>query len=397
MTIKAKEIFSVPDGVYSVANGLILRVRNGGKSRSWIFRYSKNGKRRDYAIGSAKKVTMPAAKVEAAKLIALVSQGVDIHETKKKAKEEATPLHPFETFAVEALAHLGRIRQWKGIHSKDRYSNALYNHCMPVLKGKNIEEITSEDILNVLRPIWFKTPRTGAEARIFLDFVFSYAISLKIYDKLNPARWKDNLSMFLPSSIAVKPVKHYEAMPYEELREKIKPLSPPIDRRMALLIFTILTVSRINESREAKWSEIDFEKRVWICPRVKNKRRESPHRVPLSDQAIQLLNGLTRGKSDVIFTDKFDSEAGMPFKYHGILNGMRKAFDTDATIHGFRSSFRDWCAENGKSFEAAEISMQHEIGSEVTRSYFRSDLLEQRRVLMQEWADYLLGDSANIE
>lgn len=395
MALKAKDIFSVPDGVYSVANGLILRVRNNGTSRSWIFRYSKNGKRRDYAIGSAKKITMPAAKVEAAKLITLVSQGVDIHETKKKAKIEAAPLHPFETFAVEALAHLEKIRQWKGANSKNKYMNALYNHCIPVLRGRNIEEITSDDVLEVLRPIWFKTPRSGTEARIFLDFVFSYAISLKIYNGLNPARWKDNLSMFLPSPTAVKPIKHHEAMPYEELRDKLRQLFPPIDRRTALIVFTILTVSRINEAQGAKWTEIDFDKKIWICPRVKNKRRESPHRVPLSRQALQLLTGLIRGKSDFIFTDNFDSDIAMPFKYHGILDKMRKDFDTDATIHGFRSSFRDWCAENGKSFEAAEISMQHEIGSEVTRSYFRSDLLEQRRVLMQEWADYLLGDSAN--
>lgn len=393
MAIKAKDVLTVPDGSYTIGDGLILKVRNDGTSRSWIYRYSINGKRKDYAIAPAKKMNLAVAKAEAARLQGLVVSGVDIQAERQKKKampaEEEIRLHPFNEFAIEAYDHVRKMRGNLAPGSLNNYRKYFELHCLPAFGDRPIESITTEDMVQALTPIWTTKTTTASNVRGLFEAIFGYAVSRK-FITANPAQWRGNLEFFLPSPKAIHRTEHRKAMERFELQEKIKAFFPTENRVIALLLFTILTASRFNEAQGTRWDELDFNKKVWTCPRLKDRKREEPHRVPLSDQAIELLRSIPRGVSPYVFTLKPSDPMRKPITNHRALVVLKEAFKTDATIHGFRSTFRDWCAEEGKSFEAAEIQMQHKIGTAVTRSYFRSDLLEQRRVLMQEWADFLL-------
>lgn len=393
MALKAKEVMTVPDGTYTIGDGLLLKVRSNGASRSWIYRYSINGKRKDYAIAPAKKMSLSVAKAEAIRLQGLVVSGVDIQAEKQKKKalpvKEEVRLHPFDSFAVEAYEQIKLMRGKLVAGSLKNHRLWLESHCLPAFGKQPIEQITTEDVVQALRPIWTTKTATASNVRSMLEAIFGYAVSRKILT-VNPAQWKGNLEFFLPSPRVIHRTEHHKAMDRFELKEKIQAFFPTENRVIALILFTILTASRINEAQGARWDELDFDKKVWTCPRMKDKRREEPHRVPLSEQAIELLRSIPQGVSPYVFTLKAENATRKPISASRAWVVLKMAFETDATLHGFRSTFRDWCAEEGKSFEAAEIQMQHKIGTAVTRSYFRSDLLEQRRVLMQEWADFLL-------
>lgn len=392
MGIKAKEVMTVPDGTYTIGDGLILKVRNNGSTRSWIFRYSISGKRKDYSIAPAKKMNLATAKAEAIRLQALVVSGIDIQAEKQKKKaqpkEVEEQMHPFDDFAREAYEQIKNLRGNLARETLRTHQIFLNRYCVTAFGKKPIEKVTTEDVVGFLLPIWTSKTATAKNVRALLDAIFSYAINRKIITR-NPARWQGNLEFYLPAVSTIHRTEHHKAIDRYELKGRFRAQFNKSNRITALTIFTILTASRINETIGARWDELDFEKKIWTCPRVKDRKREEPHRVPLSEQAIELLKRMPRGASPFVFTMDV-SDKSRKADGSSVLKRFRQDFETDATIHGCRSTFRDWCAEEGKSFEAAEIQMQHKIGTAVTRSYFRSDLLEQRRVLMQEWADFLL-------
>lgn len=381
MKITSKNVFTVEDGNHTVAPNLILVVR--GNTRRFVFRYSENGKRTDKALGPARKLSLSDAKALADELRSKLALGEEIKTRRERKEKENTPDMPvFKTYAIETIDRLQEVKRWRNKKHAQQWRNTIEQYAFPFIGEKPINEITREDVLNILKPIWLEKNETASRVRGRLENILAYAVTDGILPS-NPAAWRGNLDRYLAPQSKVKVVKHHEAMPFEQLQEKVKCLIPANNRTRQVILFTILTASRIGESVPACWNEIDFKNRVWSVPPERRKDgKPFPHRVPLSTQAIDLLNSIER-QGEKIFEDP-DRKASSRYSLTGLLKRMT---GTDATMHGFRSTFRDWCAENGVPEILAEKSVMHQTGNAVVQAYQRSDLLEQRREVMQRWAD----------
>lgn len=380
--VTAKNIFTLPEGRHSVAPNLNLRVRDG--KRTYVLRYCIGGKRKDKHLGSADDLSLTEAKRLADKLRSELAEG-KLPQTARdklaeKLKEADAPT--FEKYALEAIEKIASVRVWKNAKHKAQWFATVRAYAFPVLGKKKLSEIKKTDVLEVLRPIWSTKTETASRVRGRLENIFSYAVTDGLME-FNPAIWRGNLDRDLPPPSKIQIVEHHEAMPLEVLQEKISCFYPASDRTRQVILFTILTASRVGESVPARWDEIDWENRIWSVPPERRKdQKPYPHRVPLSDQAMELLNSIER-KGEEIFCLKAD-DLGSRYSLAHLLQRITK---TTATMHGFRSTFRDWAAENGVPDTIAEKCLMHVTGNAVVQAYQRSDLLEQRREVMQAWAD----------
>lgn len=380
--VTAKNIFTLPEGRHSVAPNLNLRVRDG--KRTYVLRYCIGGKRKDKHLGSADDLSLTEAKRLADKLRSELAEG-KLPQTARdklaeKLKEADAPT--FEKYALEAIEKIASVRVWKNAKHKAQWFATVRAYAFPVLGKKKLSEIKKADVLEVLRPIWSTKTETASRIRGRLENIFSYAVTDGLME-FNPAIWRGNLDRDLPPPSKIQIVEHHEAMPLDVLQEKITCFYPASDRTRQVILFTILTASRVGESVPARWDEIDWENRIWSVPPERRKdQKPYPHRVPLSDQAMELLNSIER-KGEEIFCLKAD-DLGSRYSLAHLLQRITK---TTATMHGFRSTFRDWAAENGVPDTIAEKCLMHVTGNAVVQAYQRSDLLEQRREVMQAWAD----------
>lgn len=380
--VTAKNIFTLPEGRHSVAPNLNLRVRDG--KRTYVLRYCIGGKRKDKHLGSADDLSLTEAKRLADKLRSELAEG-KLPQTARdklaeKLKEADAPT--FEKYALEAIEKIASVRVWKNAKHKAQWFATVRAYAFPVLGKKKLSEIKKADVLEVLRPIWSTKTETASRIRGRLENIFSYAVTDGLME-FNPAIWRGNLDRDLPPPSKIQIVEHHEAMPLEVLQEKISCFYPASDRTRQVILFTILTASRVGESVPARWDEIDWENRIWSVPPERRKdQKPYPHRVPLSDQAIELLNSVEK-KGEEIFCFNADN-LGSRYSLAHLLQQMT---NTTATMHGFRSTFRDWAAENGVPDTIAEKCLMHVTGNAVVQAYQRSDLLEQRREVMQAWAD----------
>lgn len=380
--VTAKNIFTLPEGRHSVAPNLNLRVRDG--KRTYVLRYCIGGKRKDKHLGSADDLSLTEAKRLADKLRSELAEG-KLPQTARdklaeKLKEADAPT--FEKYALEAIEKIASVRVWKNAKHKAQWFATVRAYAFPVLGKKKLSEIKKTDVLEVLRPIWSTKTETASRVRGRLENIFSYAVTDGLME-FNPAIWRGNLDRDLPPPSKIQIVEHHEAMPLEVLQEKISCFYPADTRTRQVILFTILTASRVGESVPARWDEIDWENRIWFVPPERRKdQKPYPHRVPLSDQAIELLNSVEK-KGEEIFCFNADN-LGSRYSLAHLLQQMT---NTTATMHGFRSTFRDWAAENGVPDTIAEKCLMHVTGNAVVQAYQRSDLLEQRREVMQAWAD----------
>ena len=380
MQVTAKNIFKLPDGKHPVAPNLNLVVR--GTSRSFVFRYMLGGKRKEKSLGSANTITISQAKEMAEKFRVGLTEGTAPMTPKEVLDKEVRADLTFEDYAKKAIEKIANVRLWKNAKHKAQWFATVRAYAIPVLGKKKLSEIKRADVLAVLLPIWSTKTETASRVRGRLENIFSYAVSDGLMD-FNPALWRGNLDRDLPPASKIQQVQHQESMPLEELQEKIGCFYPATTRTKQAILFTILTASRVGESVPARWDEIDWENRIWSVPPERRKdQKPYPHRVPLSDQAIELLKSIEK-KGDHIFGV---SEESLGSRYT-LTKLLKRLTGTTATMHGFRSTFRDWAAENGVPDIVAEKCLMHTTGNAVVQAYQRSDLLEQRREVMQQWAD----------
>ncbi len=377
--VTQKEIPSLPEGVHRIESGLYLRVR--GKYRSFFAKFQINGKRREYAIGPAGEFSLAAAKRVLAKVKGQLAEGIDPWE-KRKAEKAPRP-KTFADYAELAITAIESARRWKNAKHAAQWRSTVRTYANPVFGKKPVGEVTRDDVLAVLSEIWETKTDTASRLRGRLETIFDQAIFEGVHPGPNPAHWRGNLNRTLPPVRRIHTVKHQEAMTLEEAREVVRYVSGSRFVSHQALLFGMLTASRVNEFTGAKWEEVDLVKAVWSCPRRKDGK-PFPHRVPLSSQALELLNGLER-KNEYIFP----GPSGAPLCIDTCRVTLRRIIKRPVTMHGCRSTFRDWCEETGVPWVLAEKSLMHTTGSEVERAYQRSDLLEQRRPVMQAWTDAL--------
>ena len=371
-------------GHYRAGDTLYLYVTATG-SKSWVQRLTIHGKRRDIGLGSFKLITLAKARQRAHDNRVLVAEGGDPLAEKRKAQ--------IPTFGKAALQTYEALKpRWRnGKHTKN-WIQIMTKYAIPIIGNDPIDKVGREDVLRILTPLWTKRPETARRLRQKMRAVFRWAQAHGFIEN-NPAG--EMIDGALPKQPAIK--EHFRALHYRDVAgalDTIEASGASIAAKLALRML-ILTAARSGEIRGAEWAEIDLENRAWEIPasRMKSTR---PHRIPLSDEAIKVLEQarILRDKSGLVFPS-----ASRPGKALSDMT-MTKILRTTglaelATVHGFRSSFRDWCADTGKPREIAEAALAHVVGG-VEGSYFRSDLFDRRRALMSQWADYISGRRADV-
>ncbi len=273
---------------------------------------------------------------------------------------------------------------WGSRHSYEWW-RSLETHAFPRIGAMPVSEVTSADVLAVLEPIWGSKRETAGRVKQRLEATMDYAIAAR--------HRSDNPVLALKRALPSKrpPQEHFKALPYGELPEALTAIRKTRGRVVVLAVeFLVLTATRSGEVRGMVWDEVDLNSRTWEIPAIKMKARR-PHRVPLSDQAIAVLveAGELTGRSGLVFPSKHDS-AG-PMTPQVVARVLERA-NIQATIHGMRSAFRDWAAEqSGASWAVCETALAHSVGSSTEQAYMRSDLFEQRRVLMEQWGAFCAG------
>lgn len=394
--LTAKSVLTLPEGIYNLERGVYLRVK--GQYRSWLFKYSLNGKRCELGLGGIDQ-SIAGVRAKAAKIKAILAEGKDPRETLRKAsvakpieatREKATKIPTFREIYQDAVAHYEKMRGWSYSVSRD------YEHTAEVIGvasfgNKRIDKITPLDVAKALEPTWNKP--SGIRAQFKLGAVFKFAIH-KGWITSNPAEWRNCLDAYLPkASVALRnrPDHHHAAVCVDELKNVLSQLSriDTITARCAM--FGILTVCRSQEFRQTKWSEIDWDNATLTVPpeRRKDKKR-IPFVVPLSRQAMRVLRSIPVTSSDYVFS----AQGTGPLCAHTLNLTLKKCSDQEITMHGTRSTFSDWCANNDKPFIVSEKCLMHAVGNQVFMAYQRDDLLEKRRKLLQEWADVLMPISS---
>lgn len=387
---------SLPVGIHCLERGVYLRVYSSGK-RGWLFKFQLNGRRRELGLGGIDQ-PITSVQAKAAQARALLAQGIDPVEArhdeteKRKTSEIQNRCPTFQEFIEPTMRHVEYVRQFTGKSTKKSWECTL-NAIARQIGTMRLDAITRDDVAAVLRTVWTDHPRTGRDYLNRLNALFDLAVS-KGFIKANPAAWKGGLDGMLPSLSVVrrsKPEKHHAAVSPDCLRGIAKSLLALSSESQTarLLLVIMLTACRFNEIRGAQWSEIDEKAETLTVPQSRRKdRKPEPFVVPLPRQAMALI------RESPTTGGKFVFEGRDPFSAVGNTSAFRmlnRIFDGDITVHGFRSTFSDWCAQNDKPFIVSEKCLMHSVGGKVFMAYQRDDLLEKRRKLLQEWADFLLG------
>ena len=382
LTVKKVRAISEP-GLYGDGNTLFLRVAPGG-SKQWVQRVVIRGKRRDIGLGGCGWVTLAEAREAAYENRRIARRGGDPLESKRKSK---LPL-----FREAAQNTYDSLRpRWRNEKVAANWMQQLERHAFKRLGDMRVDQIGREDVLAVLKPIWSTKPETGRRLRRSIKATLQWCQAHGLIE-VNPAG--EAIDGALPRMAAFK--AHLRALPYRELPaalQMIESSTATLPARQALR-FLILTAARSGEVRGASWNEIDTENRVWRIPGERMKAG-AEHRVPLTDQAVQVIERvreLSEGELLVFPSPKRRDCLLSDATLTKVLRSIGLA--GRATVHGFRSSFRDWCADTARPRELAEAALAHTVGG-VEGAYFRSDLFERRRDLMESWADFLIGVNGN--
>jgi integrase len=384
-----------PDGtprarVYADGGGLYLQVTPGsaGNSKSWIYRYaSATGKERFMGLGSLDTVTLAEAREKATECRRLRERGIDPIDAKDaqraSAAVERAKAMTFDQCAQQYIA--AHRAGWRNPKSLSQWTNSLATYVSPIFGNLPVGSIDVGLIMKVVEPIWATKPETASRVRGRIESVLDWAGARGFRDADNPARWKGRLENLLPRRSKVRTVKHHAALPYVEISDFMHALRERDGVAARALEFAVLTAARTGEVLGAKWSEIDLKNKMWSVPgnRMKGNRE---HRVPLSDPAVALLQRMLSVRQN---------DYAFPGDQRATLSNMvlpkllQRMGRDDLTVHGFRSTFRDWAAERTSvPNEVVEMALAHAIGSKVEAAYRRSDLIEKRRKLMDAWAAY---------
>ncbi|WP_423454210.1 tyrosine-type recombinase/integrase [Ottowia sp. VDI28] len=363
--------------------GLYLRIDGG--SRAWVLRYNVDGKRRRMGLGAFPGVPLAAARERARKERALLDLGHDPIAERLAGRERQIQKRAM-TFKVAMEKCIdSKSAEWSNAKHAQQWTNTLTTYALPSIGEMSVADITTDDILKVLQPIWTTKTETATRVRQRIETILDWATVLKKRSGDNPARWGGHLEVLLARPSKVTNVVHHKAVPYAESPDAFRRISATHGNGGRALMFQILTAVRSGEARGALWSEIDDQSAMWILPADRMKGRRE-HRVPLSSQAIALLMAQPRiAGTDLIFPSlKKKPLSDMT------LSAVMKRLSIEGVPHGFRSSFKDWATEVAHApTELSEMALAHVIESKTEAAYRRGDLLARRAKLMQQWADYV--------
>lgn len=368
--------------------GLALRVYPKGQ-RAWVLRTMVAGKRREFGLGGYPSVLPSSAKDRARATLDKIFSGLDPIEEKQRqrsalraAKAKAVS---FSKVAEQYIAQ--HEAGWKNPKHAAQWVTTLSTYAFPVIGSVTVASVDTPLVLEVLEPIWTEKTETASRLRGRIEVILDYATAKGLRDGPNPARWKGHLALTLPARRKVAPVQHHAAIPVLEMPAFMKQLRGMDGVSARALEFLTLTAARSGEVRGMIWGEVDLKNKLWTVPasRMKAKRE---HRVPLSDAAWLILESIKRVNGVNLV---FPGTRGGALSDMSLTAVMRR-MGVEAVPHGLRSSFRNWTAEmTSYPNEVAEMALAHTVSSATEAAYRRGDLLEKRRPMMTDWAEFLKG------
>jgi integrase len=377
--LKAKGLY--PDGA-----GLYLRITSSG-TKSWLFRFSRDGATRDMGLGPIATVSLARARELAAEARRERLDGADPIETRRTRRASQSLAEArgttFRSCAEQLIA--SQEAGWRNTKHRRQWQSTLSTYVFPVLGDLPVGAIDTTLIMKVLAPFWTVKPQTASRVRGRIEAVLDWATVRGLREGQNPAQWRGHLNHLLPARAKVRRIRHHPALPYGELPAFMAELRCDSSISARALEFVILTAARTGEGRGARWDEIDLKQCIWIVPgeRMKSGRE---HRVPLSLRAVEILAAMVEVRqSEFVFAG---IKQGRPISEKSLLK-VARGMRPDITVHGFRSTFRDWAAET-TSFpnHVIEMALAHSVSDAVEAAYRRGNLLEKRRKLMEAWATY---------
>ena len=376
-------------GRYADGGTLYLNVAPGG-SKQWVQRLTIDGKRHDIGLGGYPLVSLAEAREKAFLNRRSARAGGDPLAEKRAAKRRRA-MPSFREAAEKTYRSL--LPRWRNAKVAANWMQQLERHAFQRLGDKRVDRIGREDVLAVLSPIWSTKPETARRVRRCIKATLQWCMAHGLLDSNVAGEAVDGALPRMPSIKA-----HLRALPYRELSaalQTIETSNASLAAKLALR-FVILTAGRSGEIRGATWDEVDVEGRVWRIP-AERMKAGAEHRVPLSGPAVSVLKSAGRigDGSGPVFPSPV--RPGRPLSDMTLTKVLRvTGLAERTTVHGFRSAFRDWCAETGKPREIAEAALAHRVPG-VEGAYFRSDLFQRRRELMDQWAAYLVGDGSGVE
>jgi integrase len=377
-------------GTYGDGAGLYLQVR-GAENRSWLYRFKLNRKAHLMGLGTVADVSLAEAREAAAAVRKLVRQGIDPIERRRMQRAEIAARAGLNTFSEVADAYIAAHEaSWRNSKHRQQWRNTLETYAVPILGKLPVAQVDVGSIMRVLEPIWREKTETASRLRGRIESVLDYASARGWRTGDNPARWRGHLDNLLPARPKIARVEHHPALPWRDIGAFMITLRNEEGVAAMALRFAILTATRTGEAIGAKWSEIDQRAAVWAIPGGRMKAGRE-HRVPLSDAAMAVLSEASklRTKRDQDGPVFPGGKVGKPLSNMALLMLLRRMKRSDLTAHGFRSTFRDWCAEaTNYPREVAEAALAHTVRDKTEAAYQRGDMMEKRRRLMAEWATF---------
>jgi integrase len=379
-------------GRYAVGDGVYLQITewHNKTSRAWLLRFQLNGRARHMGLGPYGLVTLAEARAKARDARRLLLDKIDPIEARRaQHRERLIETARGKTFRECGEGYIASHEAgWRDPRSHKQWVRSLISYVYPRLGDLPVTAIDTALVLAALEPIWKTKPETASRVRGRIESILDWAKARGYRDGENPARWRGHLDHLLPAPNRVRRVKHFAALPYAELPTLMVKLRDQQGVPAAALDFLILTAARSNEVLAARWNEIDGN--VWTVPAERMKSGK-PHRVPLSDRAVKILASL-KHEGEFIFVGAHTDAASNPHQLKRVLHRM--GYD-NITVHGFRSTFRDWAAETtAYPNHVVEQALAHAIGNGVEAAYRRGDLFEKRRRLMGDWARFCSSSTA---
>jgi integrase len=392
--LTVKNVKNAKPGRHGDGGGLYLEVKPTGRVY-WIFRFMLDGKRRDMGLGSAKgpgAVSLAEARERAAEARRLVRAGSDpVRERREGAAARAARARS-RTFAETAELHMdAHAGGWRNAKHRAQWAMTLRAYAGPHLGTLPVSEVETAHVAAALRPIWTVKPETASRLRGRIEAVLDFAIVHGWREGPNPARWRGHLDHLFPRRSKVRPVRHHAALPWREVPGFMARLRASEGVAARALEFAVLTAARTGEVLGACWSEVDLERADWTVPAERMKAGRE-HRVPLAPAAVELLRALLplRRAADEPDPLVFPGQRGTrPLSIMAMAMLLRRLGRGDVTVHGFRSSFRDWAGEETHhAREVVEAALAHRVGDKAEQAYARGDLFLKRRPLMENWAAF---------
>jgi integrase len=388
-------------GRYAVGDGAYLQIATGG-TKAWVFRYAREGKARHMGLGPYDLVTLAEAREKAREARKALLDGADPLTAKRdkrvQARLQAAKGVTFEEAAERVMASHGAA--WKNFKHRQQWRNTLATYAYPHFGELSVAAIDTGLVLKALEPIWRTKPETASRVRGRIEAVLDWAKARGYREGDNPARWRGHLDKLLPNRRKLRKVRNHPAMPYPELPAFMAELRDRNSVSANALEFCVLTAARTGEVIGARWPEIDLEAGIWTVPAERMKVGRE-HRIPLSKRALDILATLPReAGSEFVFMGAREGKPLSNIAMLELLRGLKP--NAEYVPHGFRSSFRDWAAEQTSyPSEVVEMALAHTVSDKTIAAYKRTDLFERRARLMNDWGSFcanplLLGDVVQL-